>query len=81
MNPNQAKRTSKFLSLVLRHQPQTIGIKLDSSGWVSVDELLAAINRHPNNIKLDRKSLEQVVSDNDKQRFEFSEDCSSIRAR
>jgi len=81
MNPDQTKRTSKFLSLVLRHQPQTIGIKLDSSGWVSVDELLAAINRHPNNIKLNRKSLEQVVVSNDKQRFEFNEDRSSIRAR
>ena len=52
MNPNQTKRTSKFLSLVLRHQPQTIGIKLDSSGWVGVDELLAAINRHADNIEL-----------------------------
>ena len=71
MNPNQTKRTSKFLSLVLRHQPQTIGIKLDSSGWISIDELLAAINRHPNNIKLDRNSLEEVVASNDKQRFEF----------
>jgi len=81
MNPNQTKRTSKFLSLVLRHQPQTIGIKLDSSGWVGVDELLAAINRHPDNIELDRKSLEQVVTNNDKQRFEFNEDRSSIRAR
>ena len=81
MNPDQTKRTSKFLSLVLRHQPQTIGIKLDSSGWVSVDELLAAINRHPNNIKLNRKSLEQVVVSNDKQRFEFNEGLSSIRAR
>lgn len=81
MNPNQTKRTSKFLSLVLRHQPQTIGIKLDSSGWISIDELLAAINRHPNNIKLDRNSLEEVVASNDKQRFEFNEDRSSIRAR
>ena len=81
MNPNQTKRTSKFLSLVLRHQPQTIGIKLDSSGWVSVDELLAAINRHPNNIKLNLKLLEQVVTSNDKQRFEFNEDRSFIRAR
>ena len=81
MNPNQTKRTSKFLSLVLRHQPQTIGINLSSDGWVEVDELLAAINRHPNNIRLDRKTLEQVVSSNDKQRFEFDEARTSIRAR
>ena len=81
MNPSQTKRTSKFLSLVLRHQPATIGIKLSSAGWVEVDELLAAINRHPNNIKLNRKSLEQVVNSNDKQRFEFDKAGTSIRAR
>ena len=81
MNPNQIKRTSKFLSLVLRHQPETIGIKLSSSGWVEVEQLLAAINRHPNDIQLDRKSLEQTVDSNDKQRFEFDENRMSIRAR
>lgn len=81
MNPNQTKRTSKFLSLVLRHQPETIGIELNDSGWVSVAELLAAINRHPNNIQLNQESLEQVVASNDKQRFEFDEDRSFIRAR
>jgi len=81
MNPSQTKRTSKFLSLVLRHQPDTIGIELDSAGWVAVDELLAAINRHPNNIHLDRKSLEDLVNSNDKQRFEFDKPRSSIRAR
>ena len=81
MAPNQSKRTSKFLSLVLRHQPETIGIKLSSAGWIEVDELLGAINRHPNNIKLDRKLLEQVVNSNDKQRFEFDETQSMIRAR
>ena len=81
MNANQTKRTSKFLSLVLRHQPETIGIELCSAGWVEVDELLAAINRHHNPIKLDRKSLEQVVNSNDKQRFEFDEAGTSIRAR
>ena len=37
--------TSKFLSLVLRHQPETIGISLDDQGWVEIDELLAAANR------------------------------------
>ena len=81
MNAIQTKRTSKFLSFVLRHQPETIGVKLNSAGWIEVDELLAAINRHPNNIRLDRKSLEQVVDSNDKQRFEFNEARSSIRAR
>jgi putative RNA 2'-phosphotransferase len=35
-------RISKFLSLVLRHDPARIGLVLDSAGWVDVDALLAA---------------------------------------
>lgn len=81
MPQNQNKHVSKFLSLILRHQPGTVGIKLDDAGWVGVDALLSAINRHPNKITLDRKSLEQIVDSNDKQRFEFNESRSSIRAR
>ena len=37
------KSKSKFLSLVLRHKPEEIGITLDSAGWVGVDELLDAL--------------------------------------
>jgi putative RNA 2'-phosphotransferase len=37
MNEKQKTRTSKFLSLVLRHEPERIGLELDSSGWVEVD--------------------------------------------
>ena len=73
-NPNQAKRISKLLSLVLRHQPQTIDIQLDEAGWVDVDTLLNAMQRHPAGKGVDRKVLGQVVEDNDKQRFEFSSD-------
>lgn len=81
MPDNQTKRVSKFLSLILRHSPATVGIELDASGWVGVDELLSAINRHPNKITLDRTSLEQIVDTNDKQRFEFNQSRLSIRAR
>ena len=72
------KRTSKFLSLVLRHQPETIGIELDEMGWVQVDELLAALNRHGRDMT--RRQLASLVADNDKQRFAFSDDGQSIRA-
>lgn len=78
MNPQQEKRISKFLSLVLRHQPQEIGIVLNEQGWTSVDELIAALNRHGQKINLDM--LEQVVENNDKQRFSFSDDGEMIRA-
>jgi putative RNA 2'-phosphotransferase len=35
-------RTSKFLSLVLRHQPESIGLALDANGWADIDALIAA---------------------------------------
>ncbi len=71
-------RASKFLSLVLRHEPQRIGIVLDSAGWVAVDELLVAVNRA--GVPLTRAMLQQVVDENDKQRFRFSDDGLRIRA-
>ena len=36
-------RTSKFLSLVLRHEPERIGIVLDASGWTDVEALLVVL--------------------------------------
>lgn len=72
------KSTSKFLSLVLRHSPETIGIELDSAGWIDVDVLLKAINDHGKALTLEE--LEFVVRENDKQRFAFSEDGCQIRA-
>jgi len=70
--------TSKFLSLVLRHHPETIGIFLDEQGWVEIDELLAATNRFDR--KLIRPLLDRVVRENDKQRFAISADGTRIRA-
>lgn len=69
---------SKFLSFVLRHQPQAIGITLDSQGWVAVDELLSAAARHGKSIS--RAQLEEVVATNDKRRFALSNDGVRIRA-
>ena len=71
-------RVSKLLSLVLRHDPQRIGITLDSAGWVAVEELLAAVNRA--GVPVTRDLLQRVVDENDKQRFRFSEDGLRIRA-
>jgi putative RNA 2'-phosphotransferase len=42
--------TSKFLSLVLRHHPETIGISLDEQGWIEIGDLLAAANRSGRNL-------------------------------
>src|SRR2546427_2006887 len=70
--------TSKFLSLILRHEPERVGLKLGSAGWVSVDELLEAVKRH--GVCLTPDQLEHVVATNNKKRFAFSEDGLRIRA-
>jgi putative RNA 2'-phosphotransferase len=69
---------SKFLSLVLRHRPETIGLTLDANGWANVDELLRRAAAHGR--RLDRATLDRIVRENDKQRFAFSDDGLRIRA-
>ena len=78
MKEKTNKGLSKFLSLVLRHKPETIGISLDSNGWVKVSILLGALNKKSKNI--DRQLLEEIVNTNDKKRFAFNEDKTMIRA-
>lgn len=72
------KEISKFLSLVLRHQPQKIGLIIDENGWVNVDELLNKLNQY--HWQIDRQILEEIVKTNDKQRFAFDETKEKIRA-
>lgn len=72
------KDTSKFLSLILRHNPGKIGVAMDANGWVNVDELIEKSNRHQ--VKLDFPTLEEIVITNDKQRFAFNDDYTAIRA-
>lgn len=67
------KNLSRFLSLILRHKPETINIKLDKNGWANVSEILRGM-------KIDFATLEKVVAENDKQRFSFNEDKTKIRA-
>lgn len=69
---------SKFLSLILRHAPDKIGLTLDPNGWADVAELLRLMAL--NGKKVSRDVLEQVVAENDKKRFAFSEDGLRIRA-
>jgi putative RNA 2'-phosphotransferase len=75
---DERRATSKFLSFVLRHEPEAIGITLDAQGWVDVDVLLEALAGHGK--PLDRAELEAIVSSSDKQRFALSTDRSRIRA-
>jgi putative RNA 2'-phosphotransferase len=75
---NETVRLSKFLSLVLRHQPDAANVKLDESGWVDVEILLKGCASKGKRITRDQ--LNAVVRDNDKKRFIFSDDGRMIRA-
>jgi putative RNA 2'-phosphotransferase len=76
--PDPHRHLSKFLSLLLRHQPQLIGLSLDEAGWTDVDDLLQRLNQHGH--PADRALLEAVVAQSDKQRFALSPDGQRIRA-
>ncbi|MGF1600559.1 MAG: RNA 2'-phosphotransferase [Thermosynechococcaceae cyanobacterium] len=69
---------SKFLRLILRHKPETIGLTLDGNGWVAISALLEAAHKH--HCSISRQELDEVVFTNDKQRFAFSFDGLKIRA-
>ncbi len=71
------KETSKFMSLILRHKPETIGISLDEHGWANVDELIAGIAKTR---AFDMDMLEEIVRTDGKQRYSFNDDKSLIRA-
>lgn len=78
MNPKQLTKNSKFLSLILRHKPQLIGLELDKNGWANVKILLKKMNEFGKNI--DIEDLEYIVQNNNKKRFIFNNDKSKIRA-
>lgn len=69
---------SKFLSYVLRHQPDAIGITLDPDGWVDIASLISAAVKAGK--QLDRERIQTVVSTSDKKRFAISTDGLRIRA-
>ena len=68
---------SKFISLILRHQPEIIGITLDEHGWAEVDELIAGVSKTR---PLTMEMLEEIVRTDSKQRYSFSGDKRLIRA-
>ena len=70
-------KTSKFISLILRHRPEAIGISLDEHGWARVDELIQGISkRQPFSMEM----LEEIVRTDKKQRYSFNENKTLIRA-
>ena len=72
LSEREVTRTSKFLSLVLRHAPAQIGIVLDEQGWIDVAVLLAQLGAHGQ--PLSPAELAHIVETSPKQRFKFSDD-------
>lgn len=71
------KNISKYLSLILRHKPEVIGISLDEHGWANVEELIAGIAK---DYDFNMELLEEIVRSDEKQRYSFNEDKTLIRA-
>lgn len=71
-------KVSKFLSLILRHKPEEIGIQLDKHGWANVDELIGGVTAKYPGFNLD--ILKEIVATDEKQRYSFNGDKTLIRA-
>jgi putative RNA 2'-phosphotransferase len=69
---------SKFLSKYLRHDPAALGLTLEPGGWVLVNDVLAGAAKL--RFAISREELQQVVAENDKQRFSLDESGAKIRA-
>lgn len=72
-----SKRLSKYISLILRHKPEVIGITLDKHGWAEVDKLIEGISK---DYEINMEILEEIVQTDEKQRYSFNEDRTLIRA-
>ena len=77
--PQYAKqqKVSRYLSYLLRHRPDAAGLTLDEHGWADVDALLESVGKSHG---LTRDMLEEIVAEDEKQRYAFSEDHRRIRA-
>ena len=73
----QEREISKFLSLILRHKPETVGIFLDEHGWANVQELLNGMNK---TTTIDMEMLDKIVTEDEKMRYSFNSDKTMIRA-
>jgi len=72
------KSTSKYLSLVLRHRPEAVGLRLDGEGWANIDDVVRLSGTYGR--ALSKELITEVVRTSDKQRFAISDDGNSIRA-
>jgi putative RNA 2'-phosphotransferase len=76
--PKSLTEKSKFLSYVLRHRPDDIGILLETEGWATIQSLITGAAAK--GVALDTLTIAEIVATNDKKRFELSSDGKKIRA-
>lgn len=69
---------SKFLSLLLRHKPETINLQLDRNGWADLDELISKLKVDGKKTSLEH--IQEMVEANNKQRFKLDLKNNRIRA-
>lgn len=78
INSDELKRISKFLSWVLRHHPEAIGVELNPNGWTDINTLIEKSNLY--GVEFDREMLDYIVATNPKKRFAYHENFDMIRA-
>lgn len=71
-------RKSKFLSLILRHKPEVIGLTLDRNGWASISDIVSKSTTFGKS--LSRQDIITIVRTCDKQRYCLSPGGEYIRA-
>ena len=71
----------KFLALILRHKPETIGIQLDQNGWARISDLIANWGQGRKKGLITESEIFEIVRTDDKNRYELNEDQTKIRAR
>ena len=72
------KEISQFISLILRHRPDVIGIELDAHGWANVNEMIDGISKNYSGFSWNE--LKNIVETDSKQRYSFNDDHTMIRA-
>jgi putative RNA 2'-phosphotransferase len=76
--PLDPVQLSKFISYILRHKPDAIGLTLDAYGWALIDDLVD--KSRAKGTAFSREDLFQVAASSDKKRFSISGDGQRIRA-
>lgn len=81
MDQKELNRIGKFISLILRHKPEIINLKLDKRGYGNVDDLIKGINLSKEiKYTITKDILKSIVDSDDKTRFSYSDDGRKIRA-